>query len=44
MKGKIPYILLIIFVILLLWGIFLGEPRKVVETAISICLGCIGIG
>jgi hypothetical protein len=44
MKGKIPYILLIVFAIFLLSGIFLGEPRKVIETAVSICLGCIGIG
>ena len=44
MKAKIPYILLTIFIILLLGGIFLGEVTKVIETAVTICLGCIGIG
>ena len=44
MKAKIPYILLAIFALSLLGGIFLGEVSKVVETAVTICLGCIGIG
>lgn len=43
-KAKISYILLTIFVIFLLTGIFLGEVSKVIETAVNICLGCIGIG
>jgi hypothetical protein len=44
MKAKIPYILLTIFALFLLTGIFLGEVSKVIETAVAICLGCIGIG
>ena len=44
MKAKIPYILLVISVLMMLGGIFLGEVSKVIETAVAICLGCIGIG
>ena len=44
MNAKIPYILLILFVLLLLNGIFLGEVPKVIRAAIYLCLGCIGIG
>ncbi len=44
MKAKIPYILLIMFVVFLLSGIFIGEVPKVIETAVALCLGCIGIG
>ena len=44
MKAKIPYILLTIFVLFLLEGIFLGEVSKVIEAAVTLCLNCIGIG
>lgn len=44
MRAKIPYILLVIFALFTLGGIFLGEVTKVLETAVTICLGCIGIG
>ena len=44
MKAKIPYVLLVISVLVMLDGIFLGEVSKVIETAVTICLGCIGIG
>ena len=44
MKAKIPYILLTIFVLCLLTGIALGEVSVVIEIAVTICLGCMGIG
>lgn len=44
MRAKIPYILLIVFVLSLLLGIFLGEVPVVIRKAIYICLECIGIG
>jgi hypothetical protein len=36
--------LLLIFLLLFLLGIALGEPARVLEQARSICLECIGIG
>lgn len=44
MKTKIPYILLVIFILFVIAGISLGEITKVLETAVNLCLGCIGIG
>lgn len=44
MKAKIPYILLILFVVFLLSGIFLGEVSVVIRKAVLICYECIGIG
>ena len=44
MRRKAPYILLIIFVLLLLSGIFLGEVAKILSHATIVCLDCIGIG
>jgi len=44
MKSKIPYILLIIFIIFVIAGVSLGEITKVLETAVNLCYGCIGIG
>ena len=44
MSNKAPYILLIIFVLLLLAGIFLGEVSKIIGHATTVCLDCIGIG
>ena len=44
MRNKAPYILLIIFVLLLLCGIFLGEVAKILGHATIVCLDCIGIG
>jgi len=39
-----PFILIGIFLLLLLVGIALDEPTRVLEQARSICLSCIGIG
>jgi len=44
MRSKAPYILLIIFALLLLCGIFFGEVAKVLHHAKQVCLDCIGIG
>ena len=44
MRNKAPYILLLIFVLLMLSGIFLGEIGKVIRNAALLCLDCIGIG
>jgi hypothetical protein len=44
MRTGIPYILIAIFILFTLGGIFLGEVTTVLETAVNICLGCIGIG
>jgi hypothetical protein len=41
---KISYFLLVLFLILMVMGINLGEVEAVLEKGISICLSCIGIG
>lgn len=51
-KGKIgspefrraPFIAILIFLVLGVIGIGLGEPSRVLEQATQICLPCIGIG
>ncbi|MBM9512668.1 CD1871A family CXXC motif-containing protein [Desulfogranum marinum] len=49
MKKKIPLriaplLLLSMFLLLLVFGINVGEPERVLEQAKTICLACIGIG
>jgi len=39
-----PLALMALFLLLLLIGITLDEPSRVLEQARSICLACIGIG
>jgi hypothetical protein len=41
---KAPLYLFLFFLLLLLAGIALDEPSRVLERARSICLECIGIG
>lgn len=41
---RAPFVLLALFLLLFLAGIALGEPKRVLEQAWSICLSCIGIG
>ena len=41
---KQPFVLIAIFIVLMIIGITLGEPTRVMEQAIAICLSCIGIG
>lgn len=39
-----PFLLLSLFLLLLLVGINVEEPERVLEQAKTICLACIGIG
>jgi hypothetical protein len=41
---RAPLALMIVFLALLLLGVALDEPLRVLEQARSICLECIGIG
>jgi len=41
---KAPFAVLTLFLIILLLGISTGEPQRVLEQAIQVCLSCIGIG
>jgi len=43
-KRKFPFLLLILFALILVLGINLGEVPSVLEKAARICLSCIGIG
>ncbi|WP_275889107.1 CD1871A family CXXC motif-containing protein [Desulfobulbus rhabdoformis] len=40
----LPLVTMAIFLGLVLLGISLGEPERVLQQARSICLACIGIG
>ncbi len=41
---KTPFLVILTFMLLGLAGITLGEPQRVLEQAIQVCLSCIGIG
>jgi len=41
---KTPFLVILAFTILGLIGISTGEPQRVLEQAIRVCLSCIGIG
>ena len=41
---KAPLVLIAVFLLLLLVGITVGEPIRVLEQATAICLSWIGIG
>jgi hypothetical protein len=41
---RAPFVAILIFLILGVIGISLGEPSRVLEQATQICLPCIGIG
>lgn len=43
-RRKLPIFLFVLFVVLMVVGLGLGEYSYVLEKAISICLSCIGIG
>ena len=46
-KNKIkitPFVVIIIFLILVVIGVSLDEPSRVLNQATQICLSCIGIG
>jgi hypothetical protein len=42
--GKMPFFLILLFLLLFLAGLNLGEAAFVWERAVQICLSCIGIG
>lgn len=41
---RVPLLLLALFLLLLVIGIAVDEPTRVLEQAKSVCLSCIGIG
>lgn len=41
---KAPVIVLGFFVLLWIAGVAAGEPARVLEQAVQVCLSCIGIG
>lgn len=41
---KGPFILLSLFLLLWIAGVATGEPARVLEQAVQVCLSCIGIG
>jgi len=41
---NLPFLLLILFLVLFIVGINLGEVSAVWEKAVRVCLSCIGIG
>jgi hypothetical protein len=43
-KKKIPGLILLVSLAALLAGLILGEYPAVLEKAVTVCLGCIGIG
>ena len=43
-KRRLPFILVILFLVLLVIGINLGDVSWVFEKAIRVCLSCMGIG
>ena len=43
-RPRLPFILLVVSAILVIAGLKLGEYETVLEKAITVCLGCIGIG
>ena len=44
MRRKLPYLLFILFLVLIVIGIRMGEFGTTLEKAITVCLACIGIG
>ena len=43
-RRKLPLFLFVLFVVIMIAGLRLGEYAYVLEKAITICLSCIGIG
>ena len=44
MRRRLPWVLLGISLAVLIVGLLLGEYPNVLETAVTVCLDCIGIG
>lgn len=41
---KIPFVVIFFFILIWIAGVVSGEPTRVLEQAVQICLSCIGIG
>ena len=41
---KAPFVVIPSFLLLWLIGVATGEPSRVLEQAVQVCLSCIGIG
>ena len=41
---KAPFVVIPAFLLLWLIGVATGEPARVLEQAVQVCLSCIGIG
>ena len=41
---KGPFVVISAFLLLWLIGVATGEPARVLEQAVTVCLSCIGIG
>jgi hypothetical protein len=41
---KLPFVVLLFFLLLFMAGVMSGEPSRVLEQSWQICLSCIGIG
>ncbi len=41
---KLPFVVLVFFLVLFMAGVLSGEPSRVLEQSWQICLSCIGIG
>lgn len=41
---KAPFVVIGVFLIIWLIGVASGEPARVLEQAVTVCLSCIGIG
>ena len=41
---KAPFVIILIFLIIGMIGVATGEPGRVLEQAVQVCLSCIGIG
>ena len=39
-----PFIIILFFLIMGIFGIMTGEVNRVLEQAVQVCLSCIGIG
>lgn len=41
---KAPFVVISFFLLLWLIGVATGEPARILEQAVQVCLSCIGIG
>ena len=41
---KAPFVIILVFLIIGAIGVATGEPGRVLEQAVQVCLSCIGIG